>query len=293
MSKLPLVSVIIPAFNRRDYIDETVQSVLKQTYPHVELIVVDDGSTDGTYEKLQEFQDRILLLSHSGRLNKGQSIAINLGLSRAKGEYVAILDSDDYWAEEKLFLQVDYLMRHENIGLVYGNGYCVDAKGNILYPFYDDLHYENNDPNRVLLDCYLLLPQNALVRKAVYEEVGFFEESFRAAQDHDMLIRIAEKTQFGYIPNYLFYYRRHGASISFNGQEQRWKNGFKILERAKNRYPYSSTTIRKRLAVLNFRMGQVFWRKKQYLKSLPYLLKAGLLDPLRAFLVIGGKESTN
>lgn len=283
MDKL-LVSVIIPAFNRIDFIHETVGSVLEQDYSEIELIVVDDGSTDGTYEALQRYaiEGKITLLSHENRANRGQSASINVGLKQAKGDFVAILDSDDLFAVGKLTRQVEFLNAHPDVGLVYGSGFAIDAAGNRLYQIHGESHTEPNDPNLVLLDCYFLLPQNSLVRRSVYEKVGFFAEDLRAAQDHDMLIRMAEVTKFAYIPDLVFYYRRHGDSISAKGQERRWRNGFEILRRARQRYPYKRCTIRKRLAVLNFRMGQEFWRRGTKLKAVPYLLKSACLDPVRA-----------
>lgn len=280
--------MIIPAFNRAEYIKETVNSVLTQDYPFVELVVVDDGSTDGTYEILLEYaeQNKLELLTHPGRENRGQSAALNLGLKAATGEFIAILDSDDLFLPGKLRRQVEYLNSHPEIGLVYGMGEAVDGDGRWMYDIHSADHKEPNDPNAVLLDCYFLLPQNALVRRSVYDQVGGFEEDFRAAQDHDMLVRIAEKTRFGFIPVKVFEYRRHGDSISKNGQRRRWKNGFEILRRAEARYPYKPSTIRKRRAVLNFRMAQVCWQENAYIDALGYLLKSGVLDPVRALKVI-------
>lgn len=95
-----LITVIIPAFNRAPYIEEALSSVFMQAYPDIEVLVVDDGSTDGTYEILEKYHARrlIRLLTHPGRANRGQSTALNLGLREAKGELVAILDSDDMFA---------------------------------------------------------------------------------------------------------------------------------------------------------------------------------------------------
>lgn len=288
-----LVSVIIPAYNRVAYIDQTVNSVLNQTHPAVELIVVDDGSTDGTFEKLRAFGAAIRLLTHDGHVNKGQSAALNLGLTEASGRYIAILDSDDYWAPDKLERQVAYLEAHPEIGLVYCNGYHVDDRGRELFPFHPEGHSEPNDPNSVLLDCYMLLPQSSLVRTEAFRRAGLFDEALRAAQDHDMLIRIAEVTSFAYQPFFGFFYRRHANSISVTGLERRWKNGFIILDKARRRYPYRPATIRKRLAVLNFRLGQVYWRESRLGAAFIHLLKAGILDPLRALAVVLGREAVD
>ncbi len=293
MKEIVKVSVIIPAYNRVNYIDQTIASVLDQTYHNVDLIVVDDGSTDGTYEKILSYGKKLTLLTHENRANRGQSAAINLGLTNATGKYIAILDSDDYWGLDKLEVQVGYLEKHPDVGLLYTNGYAVDASGEILYPIYADSHIEQNEPDNVLLDCYILLPQNSLVRKSVYDQLAGFNENYRAAQDHDMLIQIAEKTIFTYLPDKLFYYRVHDDSISKKGQRVRWTNGFKILECAKKRYPYKPSTIRKRRALLNYRLGICCFAEKRRMRAAGHMLTAFALDPVRAIKVATGLEKRN
>jgi glycosyltransferase involved in cell wall biosynthesis len=292
MTKHPLVTVVIPAYNRVDYIEQTIDSVLDQTYPEVQLIVIDDGSSDGTHEKIEAYGNRLELRTHPGHVNKGQSASINLGLRQARGKYIAILDSDDYWAPEKLDVQVHFLEKNPDIGLVYTNGYAVNAEGEVIYQIYGNNHKENNDADAVLLDCYILLPQNSLVRKSVYDNAGFFEESYRSAQDHDMLIRIAEITRFAYLQDFLFFYRRHSGSISSTQQALRWETGFRILENAGQRYPYKRATLRKRKAVLNYRIGRIRLQERRYLSGTVHLGRAFMLDPQRAFKVMLGLENT-
>jgi glycosyltransferase involved in cell wall biosynthesis len=286
------VSVIIPAFNRARYIRQTVESVLGQTYPNIETIVVDDGSSDGTRGILEEYQDKITLLQHPQGQNRGQSASINLGLSRAEGDYIAILDSDDYWEPEKTEIQTAYLEQHPDVGLVYANGTAVNSNGEFLYNIYPARHDEESRPEKILLDCYIHLPSNSMLRKSVLDRAGRFDESFRAAQDHDMLIRIAEITRLGYINKSLYHYRRHQESISKSNQGaiRRWRNGFIILDRAKNRHPYPRTVIYKRKAALHFRLFQCAMENKSILTALPHLLLAGLYDPLRACSVLLGRE---
>lgn len=288
----PVVSVIVPAYNRVAYIDRTVQSVLDQTYRSFKLIVVDDGSTDGTLEVLSQYasKNQLTLLTHPNQENRGQSAAINLGLEHATGEYVCILDSDDMFRPNKLEVQVAYLEHHPEVGLVYSNGHAVDANDRILYPMHSSNHHEQNDPNRLLMNCYLLLPLDSMVRRSVMVRAGRFEESFRSAQDHDMALRIAEITRLAYIPDHLFFYRRHDESISARNQNVRWRTGFEILRRARRRYPYQRSAVRKRRAVLHFRMGQVFWRAGRRLVAAGHFALAGLLDPVRSLAVLRGRE---
>lgn len=287
-----MVSVIIPAFNRVEYIREAIHSVLDQNYPNIEIISVDDGSSDGTYEVLKQFSDdhKITLLAHPNRANKGQSAALNVGLRAASGELFAILDSDDLFAPTKLADQVQFLEANPSFDMVYGNGLAIDQHGNPLFYTLPESHVETGDPARILLDCYVAIPGGALIRRSLAEKVGFFEESFRAAQDHDMAIRLFEAGKVGYLPTVAFYYRKHGDSISQKGLERRWKTGFEVLHRAKERYPYPPGVIRKRAAVLNFRLGQAYWQEKRRILAVPLLIRSVVLDPQRALKVLFGRE---
>lgn len=287
------VSVLIPLYNRASYIQDTINSVLEQDYPDIELIVIDDGSTDGGDRLVQAYADRgeLQLLRHPGNVNKGQAAALNLGLAVATGEFIAILDSDDLYVPGKISKQVDFLRQHPDIGLVYGNGKGIDAQGRVLYDINYDNRIEVSDPNALLLDCYFLLPQNSLVRASVYAQAGQFDESLRSGQDHDMLIRLAEHTRIAHQSIDSFRYRRHGDSISATGTETRWRCGLIILDKAAARYPYRKSTLRKRRALVNFRLAQALYQKKKNrFEMLWRLMLAGLLDPLRSLAVLTGKE---
>lgn len=284
------VSLLIPAFNRGRYIRQTVESALNQTYANIEVIVVDDGSTDDTREILESYAGRIKLLQHPGGENRGQSASINLGLSNADGEYVAILDSDDYWEPDKLEYQVCYLDQHPDNGLIYCNGTAVSSNGEHLYDIYSPDDTENSKPENMLLDCYFLLPNNPLVRMGVINKAGRFDESLRAAQDHDMAIRIAEITPIAYVDKPVFHYRRYDESISRNNAVNGWGNGFIILDKARERYPYPSSTIRRIKAVLHFRLFLCGLESRAWNKSLPHLFSAGIYNPAQALTVHMARE---
>jgi glycosyltransferase involved in cell wall biosynthesis len=290
MTPIPKVSVIIPCFNRERYIKQTIESVLGQTYPSIEIITIDDGSTDRTREVLDIFGTRLIVMEHPGRSNRGQSASINLGLKQARGEFIALLDSDDLFAPQKIERQVEFLQVHPDVGLVYGNGYAVDENGRTLYEIYPPGHQENSDPRRVLMDCYFLVPNNALVRKTAFDQAGPFDETLRAAQDHDMAIRLAEVTRIAYLDEHLFCYRRHPDSISARTADLRWRNGFRILDKAACRYPYPRGVVRRRRAVLHFRLGQCAFEKGDYLEGCRRMVMAGLTDPMRSLNVLAGHE---
>jgi len=283
------VSIIVPLFNRAKYIEAAIESALQQNYDDIEIIVVDDGSTDGGDKLVENIATtkNVHLVRHENNANCGQSKSLNLALSLASGEYIAILDSDDLFLPGKLSNQVSYLCNHPEVGLVYGMGYAVDAEGREIYEILSPEHQEPSDPNRVLLDCYFHLPVGSLVRRKVYDQVGGFDASLRAGQDHDMMIRMAEITKFAFQPLRVYCYRRHSESISTKGLEARWRNAQIILDKAVARYPYKNATVRKRKAVINFRLAQALLNsKKSTGEALIRLCYAALLDPLRVFRVL-------
>lgn len=284
------VTVVIPCYNRERFIRETLESALSQTYPNLEIVAIDDGSTDGTRKILEDYGGRIRILEHPGRTNKGQSAAINLGIRSTKGNYIAILDSDDLWAPEKIERQVEFLEKNPDVGLVYVNGFAVDEEGKTLYMLFRPGHVEPNSPGRVLLECHFSVPSNALVRRSDFEMAGEFDETMRSAQDHDMAIRLAEVTKLAYLDELLWYYRRHLYTQSQKHSRRRWQTGFKILSKACERRPYGLNIRRRRLAVLNFRLGQCLIEEKRFGQAAARFTIAGLLDPLRAIKVLAGLE---
>lgn len=290
MKTLPKVSVIIPCYNRGTFIAETIESVLNQSYQNIELVVVDDGCTDNSREVLEQYGERIRILDHPGRVNKGQSAALNLGLESCDGEYIAILDSDDLFAPEKIEVQVNFLQEHTQFGLVYSNGMNINSEGKQTYAIFPPTHRSPVGPAEVLMDCFINLPSNALVRKSVFDIAGGFDESLRAAQDHDMVVRLLEIAPAGYLDKCLWSYRRHEDSISRKGVIARWRNGFKILKAASQRYPYPVRIRLGRRAVLSFRLGQCYWSESNYFRAVPLFIAAGLCDPLRSLKVLIGRE---
>lgn len=286
----PWVTVILPCFNREAFIRDTLESALNQTYPRINIIAVDDGSTDGTRAILSAYAGRITILEQPGRANRGQSAAINLALRSSVSPYVAILDSDDLWAPEKVERQVRFLESHPEVGLVYANGLAIDDKGNILYRILPPDHVETNEPERVLLSSYFNLPSNALVRRSVLDLAGEFDETLRSAQDHDMAIRIAEVTTLAYLNETLWYYRRHNQTQSFQHTRRRWEMGFRILYKACKRRHYGLDVRRRRLALLYFRLGQCLAAERRFVRAGVRFALAGLLDPFRAGRVLLGLE---
>lgn len=182
---MPLVSVIIPTYNRAHVLERAIQSVLGQTYSGFELIVVDDGSTDGTTELLTDYQDRLTVLVQD---NLGVSAARNAGIGRSQGELIAFLDSDDEWLPDKLMRQVAcysvekpmYVCHTEEIWQ--RDGKIVPQK---------KIHRKQGGSffDRALQRC-LISPSSVMLSRDLLDAVGWFDEELPAAEDYDLWLRI-------------------------------------------------------------------------------------------------------
>ena len=194
----PETSVIIPTWNRRDLVARAIDSVLAQSRPVEEIIVVDDGSSDGTGEFLaQRYGERIVLLAQA---NAGVSAARNRGLAVARGGYLGLLDSDDVWLPEKTARQVGFLEANPGIGLVLCDVFRVDVHGETIDVFERRVQIPEDGPalQWVLRDP-ALAPLSAMMRREVYEDVGGFDETLRTAEDLDFHLRVAARWSIGVV----------------------------------------------------------------------------------------------
>lgn len=193
-----MVSAIIPTYNRRELVVHAVGTVLAQTFPVEEIIVVDDGSTDGTEAALHAaFGDRIVYVRQA---NAGVSAARNRGMALARGRYLALLDSDDEWLPEKTARQVEWLQAHPDFGMVLCDVARTDADRRPV----DRLERRRLTPEDGWVLKWALLepalaPVSAMFRREVYARTGGFDESLRTAEDLDFHLRVARDWKIGVI----------------------------------------------------------------------------------------------
>lgn len=210
---MPRISIIIPAYNRAQYIFETLESIFVQTFSDYEIIVIDDGSTDDTPGALQPLIDA-QKIRYIYQENQGVSAARNHGIHLAEGELIAFLDSDDLIHPEKLALQIAYLDVHPDAALVHSNFSRFDDQGNDL-GYRDTAHLSGQVYPRILLDWSVLIPPSVvMVRADALREAGDFDESMAWAEDIDVWRRIAKKHPFGVVPETLTFMRIHGENAS-------------------------------------------------------------------------------
>lgn len=185
-AKTGTASVIIPTYNHAAYLGDAVMSVLRQTYDRIEIIVVDDGSTDGTAEVVAGFGDRVRYIWQE---NQGLSAARNAGIRAARGEYIALLDADDMYEPAFLGTMVDLMESAGADGVFCGYRFVDDADRPL--PQHEARPVPAGELYRLLLDGNFLVPESMLVRRRCYEGAGLFDESLRACEDWDMWLRLA------------------------------------------------------------------------------------------------------
>jgi glycosyltransferase involved in cell wall biosynthesis len=188
-NQMTKISVIIPTYNRGNFTVEAINSVLAQTYKDYEIIVVDDGSTDDTREKMKAFDNQIRYIYQE---NKGPSAARNTGIQQAKGEYLAFCDSDDRFLPTKLEKQMNFIKKNPKCHFLYTWYYNVNEKGEITKlrkPF----SCKNKEQLQYCLFArrFTIRTSTLLVHKKCFEQAGLFNEKYWYSQDWDMWLRLA------------------------------------------------------------------------------------------------------
>jgi len=186
---MPKVSIIIPTYNRLPMLKEAVDSVLAQDFEDMELIVVDDGSTDRTVEEIKRYGGRVKLLQHS--VNKGVSAARNKGILQARGKYLAFLDSDDLWVEGKLKIQVTFLDDNPHYPLCYTDEIWI-RKGKRVNPMLKHAKYSGWIFEKCLPLC-IISPSSVMIKRTLFSKVGLFDEALPVCEDYDLWLRISAR----------------------------------------------------------------------------------------------------
>jgi glycosyltransferase involved in cell wall biosynthesis len=210
MNSKPLVSVIIPTYNRAHVVGEAIDSVLAQSYAHIEIIVVDDGSTDETLGRLHSYRDKIRVAQQA---NAGPAAARNRGIAIARGELIAFLDSDDIWLPPKIERQVNLMARAGesvpcclcNIMMKWKSGDRASFDISSLQPSFEEGVWLN--PDEVLSTRFVLFNQGIIIRRHVLDKIGAFDESIRYLEDYEFPLRLSLEGSWAYIGTPLVVWR--------------------------------------------------------------------------------------
>ena len=215
MGEAELVSVVIPTYQREEFLPETLQSVLNQTYPIFEILVVDDGSTDSTSHLVRSFRERDDRISYLYQTNRGHASARNKGIELSRGKYIAFLDSDDLWKPKKLEKQIEIFQSDPEIGMIYCSGYYINEDGTR-----DEEMTSRSIPTRVYTAADVLLRRAnfftpcVMIRKECFEQTGLFDESLKFYEDIDLWFRVLMKYKVYFLDEELVILKRHKANFA-------------------------------------------------------------------------------
>ena len=221
----PTVTIVTPSYNQGEFIRATIESVLSQEYPHLEYIVMDGGSTDGTAAIAAEYAGRLTWVSEKDR---GQSHAINKGFKMAKGDIVAWLNSDDILLPGAVTRAVRAFEQAPGTGAIYGEGYLMDREGQVTgrFPATEPFNLW-----RLANVRDYVLQQSTFFRRSAVEEVGWLDEHLHYALDWDLLIRLGLKFGLHYIPESLGVLREYPDAKTFSGGDKRIEEIRRVLQR--------------------------------------------------------------
>ena len=228
MQEQPLVSVIIPVYNREKFLAAAIDSVLSQTYRHIQIIVVDDGSTDQSGTIARSYAD----VEYIYQENQGVSLARNKGIDAAQGEFIALLDSDDMWLPNKLETQIIYMLKNPHIDIT------LTRIKNFLEP---DTEIPDSDPEvPSWFNCKYALQDSTgftlatmLSRRSVFNRVGYFSSEYQSLEDVEWLWRAKDQNiYYEVIPEALVLRRFHGSNLSWQTSLEVKSTMFKIIKQS-------------------------------------------------------------
>ena len=237
-----IVSILMPTYNRVKTIGLAIESVLKQSFLDWELIIIDNESTDGTSQRIKEFDDsRIKYHFVKKSLKKGITDYLNYGINKSLGKYIARLDDDDEWADEKkLQKQVNYLETNQEYVIVGGGVIVVDENRNEIYRFYKkerDIQIRNN-----ALIANPFWHNTVLFRKKLVEEIGSYNE-YRFVEDWDLWLRLGKLGKFYNFQEHFSLYMNAGQNLSVHNQTLAAKTILKLIKKYKHEYPNYSIAL--------------------------------------------------
>ena len=258
MALEPLVSAVVPTYNNAGLAVEALESVLAQTYPAKEVIVVDDGSTDDTASRLSQFGGAIHLIRQK---HSGPAVARNAGIRASKGELVAFLDSDDLWLPEKLSACVDVLKGRPEVGVVYTalRIHEMDTGRKYVLPQYT---MSGKIARELFVECRGVNTSTLVVRRTCLDRINLFDEAFFRAQDWDLMIRLAEEFEYAHVPEVLTERRLHAQSLSVRRADLYAEYNLRVIRNAMARRPDLYADLEKdALSRAHLRFGMAHYRE--------------------------------
>lgn len=290
MSSLDSISVVMPAFNSEAYIREAIDSVIKQTWPRWELIVVDDGSTDGTKDIVGKYaleDDRIRYIHQD---NSGPASARNTGIRASRYPYIAFLDSDDIWFHDKLEKQMNFAVTHPG-HVVYGGARYLRGKDGTFVEDKETKIFRNfatisENAEYFLFHPNLTMTCSVLLEKSMLEKVGLFDPTLSSSEDDNLYFRLALNYKFHALQEPVFYRRKHTENVTANlTPKEIRRNRYRAVENIVMKTPQELLPKPKShiLSYWALWFSKVSYEKGRHAASLGWFLKGFLISPAYYF----------
>jgi alpha-1,3-rhamnosyltransferase len=267
----PVVYVVVPSFNHARFVEATLRSIFKQTLAPIQLLVIDDGSTDGSPAIIERVLDECpfpceLLV----RENRGLCATLNEGFARSHGEYFAYLGSDDLWLPEFLSARVELLESRPKAVLAYGHAFFVDEENRIVDSTADWASYADGDARAMLLETIGPMSPTVLYRRQALEEERWREES--RLEDYDLYLRLSAAGEFAFDSRVLSAWRRHGSNVSWD-QNLMLDEQLQAQREAALRFGFTEPEIERLQTTTRFNRAEDFLRLGQKAQALQLIRK--------------------
>jgi len=277
---MAVVSVNIPVYNGRDYLAETINSVLSQTFVDFEVIIVDDGSSDNPGEIIKNFKDSRIKYFYQN--NQGIGAARNAALKNSHGDFIAFLDQDDLWLPEKLEKQMLLFRRNPGLGLVFCDTKFFNKQGEICR-LYSKLKPPRGLIFRDLLRRNFLSLETVLINRKALDEVGIFKPHMMMVEEYDLFLRITHRFPADYVDEPLAAYRIHEKNYSWGKETLSLSEEREVLIYFKSNYPGFEIEFQKEIAVKerSLLMLEAFlsWKKGENEKAYTIFKKIAKSSP--------------
>lgn len=284
---VPLISIIIPTYNRRYLLKIVLDSIYAQSEKDYEVIIVDDGSNDGTDEFIRVYPD----VKYTKVLNGGVSKARNTGLRMAKGKFVAFFDSDDYWDPDKLELQLEEFKKNPDLVMVYTNFRNIDDQNKVIRD-----PVINIPTNIVSIDSSLkeiiegtlaCFTSTVMIRRSIFDKIGYFDEHYSIAEDFDLWIRVALIGRVCFIVRPTISLRLHQNHLSRSLRSEVWKPFISVIQKHASELLEHDLFPRKYIAKFSLLTANAFLKEDHRFLSLKYLIYAMFNDPVNGAVYKG------
>ncbi len=278
----PLVSVVIATYNMGQYLPQAVDSILQQTWKNLEVIVVDDGSTDNTPEVMLNYStdSRVNYIRNE---NQGQPKAKNCGIKNTKGDFIAFCDADDFWEANKLEIQMP-LFSNPKVGVVYSEVSFIDEHNRRYIKEDHEVRHSGTITNQMLIENFVPFG-TSVIRRTCIEQNGIFDEEFRMGIDWDLWLRYSLSWEFIYTPEKTYVYRVWSGQMS-NNYRGRYDHAKRILTKFVNLYgqQLDPVFVKKAWADMYIREASVYARnEKLFLMPLKNIMRGITLDPFKLY----------